>query len=102
LKRAQHIRALLLHFTTEDTTATQDDGQRTKKQVKISFTSFIAEECLEQFIFFSVKMPIEISLHVLMLRNVSVIKAESQQQISRLEHQSSHRQLSFLLMLKTF
>jgi len=46
LKRAQHIRALLLRFTTEDTTTTQDDGQRTENQADISFTSFIAEERL--------------------------------------------------------
>jgi hypothetical protein len=36
-----------------------------------------------------------------MLRNVPLIKAESQQQISRLEQQNSHWQLSFLLTLET-
>lgn len=38
---------------------------------------------------------------LLMLKNISVIIAERQQQMSRFEHQNSHWQLSFLLVLKT-
>jgi hypothetical protein len=54
-----------------------------QKKTEISFTSiFIAEECLQQFIYFNVKMSIKVSL--LMLKNVSLIQAESQQQFPTL------------------